>query len=145
MDVSGSYTITASPDLVWNALIDPAVVASCLPGCHRLEPIGVDRYRAELTLAVAALTGKYEGTVAILDKDPPRAYRLVVEGHGSSGFVKGEARIELVGQDGATTVNVTGAGQAGGLIACVGQRLLGSVAKMMVDNFFAGVERHLRS
>lgn len=137
MDLSASYTFAAPPATVWTLLNDPNVVASCLPGCDRLEPIGEDRYRAELTLAVAAVSGHYSGTVAIVDKRPPHSYRLVVEGTGKPGFVKGEAMVELVDQNNSTLVNVKGQGQVGGLIARVGQRLLGTVSKMMMDRFFA--------
>jgi hypothetical protein len=118
-------------------LNDPEVIASCLPGCDRLEPLGDDRFKANLTLAVAAISGQYTGTVAIVDKQPPQSYRLVVEGSGKAGFVKGEARVELVDESGATTVQVSGQGQVGGLMARVGQRLLGSVSQMMMDRFFA--------
>ena len=141
MVLSGSYEFKAAPDVVWNLLIDPSVVARCLPGCHRLEPVGEDRYRAELTLAVAALTGEYTATVAILDKNPPHSYKLVVDGRGSPGFVKGEGTIELVPQGDGTLVTVAGHAHAGGLIARVGQRLLGSVSKMMVDRFFTDLQR----
>jgi carbon monoxide dehydrogenase subunit G len=136
MDLSGSYKFAASADAVWKLLVDPDVVAACLPGCDRLEEIGEDRYRAVLTLTVAAVSGSYVGTVAILDKKPPRSYRLVVEGNGKPGFVKGEATVELVAEGEGTTVNVTGQGQVGGIMARVGQRLLGSVSTMMMDRFF---------
>jgi carbon monoxide dehydrogenase subunit G len=136
MDLTGSYTFAAPAARVWALLNDPEVIASCLPGCDRLEPLGDDRFRANLSLAVAAISGQYAGTVAIVDKQPPQSYRLVVEGSGKAGFVKGEARIELVDQSGATTVNVSGQGQVGGLMARVGQRLLGSVSQMMMDRFF---------
>jgi len=108
MDLSASYTFPASAATVWNLLINPDVVASCLPGCDRLEPLGDDRYRAELTLAVAAVSGQYTGTVAILDKRPPLSYRLVVEGAGKAGFAKGEATVELIEESETTTVKVTG-------------------------------------
>lgn len=136
MELSGSYTFAASATTVWNLLVDPEVIASCLPGCDRLEPIGEDRYRADLTMTVASVSGKYSGTVAMLDKQPPRSFRLVVEGTGKPGFVKGEATIELTESTQSTIVNVKGQGQVGGLIARVGQRLLGAVSKMMMDRFF---------
>jgi hypothetical protein len=141
MDLSASYTFASSATTVWDLLIDPEVVASCLPGCDRLEPLGGDRYRAELTLAVAAVSGQYTGTVAILDKRPPHSYRLVVEGAGKAGFAKGEATIELREEGETTTVSVTGQSQVGGLIARVGQRLLGAVSKMMMDRFFACLQQ----
>src|SRR5262249_47637640 len=126
-----------SPQTVWDLLNDPAVIASCLPGCERLEPIGDDRYRAVLKLAVASISGEYAGTVSILDKRPPTSYRLVVDGSGKPGFMKGEATVELAQQEAGTIVSVKGTGQVGGLVARVGQRLLGSVSKMMMDRFFA--------
>jgi hypothetical protein len=136
VDLSGTYTFDAPPAAVWNLLIDPQVVASCLPGCEGLEPLGEDRYGARLTLAVAAVTGTYSGTVAILDKKPPHSYRLVVEGTGRPGFVKGEVAVELVASGNQTIVTLTGQGQVGGLVARVGQRLLGSVSKVMMDRVF---------
>jgi uncharacterized protein len=144
VDLSASYKFTASPTQVWSLLIDPAVVAACLPGCERLEPIGEDTYRATLTLAVAAVSGQYAGTISILDKNPPHSYRLRIDGSGKPGFVKGEARISLVDQSDTTIVNVTGQGQVGGLIARVGQRLLGSVSKMMMDRFFSCLQTRVR-
>jgi uncharacterized protein len=144
MEISASYTFVAPPETVWTLLNDPKVIAACLPGCDRLEPIGEDRYGAVLTLAVAAVSGQYTGTVAILDKHPPSSYRMVVDGAGRAGFIKGEATIELVAQDGSTIVNVNGQGQVGGLIARVGQRLLASVSNMMMDRFFSCLQERAK-
>jgi uncharacterized protein len=141
MDLTGSYAFPATPHEVWKLLVDPAVIGSCLPGCDGLETIGEDRYRATLTLAVAAVSGRYSGTVSVLDKKPPHSYRLLVEGKGAPGFVNGEATVELVADGAATTVRVSGRGEVGGLIARVGQRLLGSVSKMMMDRFFDNLQR----
>jgi uncharacterized protein len=143
MDVNGSYTFTASPDEVWKVLTDPVVIAGCLPGCDKLEPIGEDTYSAAMTLAVAAVTGNYTGTVSMLDKKPPHSYRLVVEGSGKPGFVNGEATIELIAEGSGTMVRVVGQGSVGGVIARVGQRLLGSVSKMMMDRFFGCLKDRL--
>ena len=143
MDLNGSYHFDAPPDVVWKLLVDPAVIGACLPGCDGLEAVGEDQYRARLTVAVAAVSGSYTGTVSMLDKNPPRSYRLVVDGKGAAGFVNGEALVELVGEGASTDVRVTGNGQVGGLIARVGQRLLGSVSKMMMDRFFESLQRKL--
>jgi carbon monoxide dehydrogenase subunit G len=137
MEISGSYHFDASPDRVWDLLMDPAVISSCIPGCDRFEPDGEDRYRVRLTVGLAAITGTYDGTVVISDKVPQISYRLTVEGQGKPGFVKGGSTIALR-LDGATTiVEVSGTVQAGGPIARVGQRLIRSVSKMMLDRFFA--------
>jgi carbon monoxide dehydrogenase subunit G len=122
--------------------MDPAAIASCVPGCERLEPDGVDRYRAAITIGMAAITGTYEGTVVITEKVEGQSYRLAVEGQGRPGFVKGDAAITLregVSESGGanTIVDVKGTVQMGGTIARLGQRLIASAAKMMQDRFFS--------
>lgn len=142
MQLAGTYTFNAPVDHVWALLNDPEVIASCLPGCEKLEPLGEDRYRASLSMAIAAISGRSSGTVALLDKQPPRSYRLLVDGSGKAGFVKGEAVVRLTesaANPEATDVTVQGEGQVGGLIARVGQRLLGSVSQMMLDRFVAAL------
>ena len=95
MDIFGSYTFDVSADRVWDLLMDPAALSSCIPGCTRFEPDGEDRYRVRLNVAMAAITGSYDGTVALSDKVPGRSYRLTGEGQGRAGFVKGTSDIAL--------------------------------------------------
>jgi carbon monoxide dehydrogenase subunit G len=144
VDLTGSYTFDASPERVFDLLTDPAVVAACLPGCEQLEPIGENRYRAVLSMGIAAITGRYEGTVELQDLNRPTSYKLVVEGKGKPGFVKGGGEIELSAVESGTLVTVKGSAQVGGAIARVGQRLIGGASKMMTDKFFACLESKLR-
>jgi hypothetical protein len=137
MDISGSYTFDAPPDRVWALLMDPAVISSCIPGCDRFEPTGEHSYRARLTVALAAITGTYEGTVTLADLVPPTSYRLISEGQGKPGFVKGSSAITLRADGATTIVDVKGEVHTGGPIARLGQRLIGGVSKMMLDRFFA--------
>ena len=137
MELNGSYTFDAPPARVWDLLMDPAVISSCIPGCEGMEPDGEDRYKVKLTVGIAAITGAYEGTVEISDKVQPSSYRLTVEGQGKPGFAKGNSSITLRADGDKTIVDVSGTVQTGGPIARVGQRLIGGVSKMMLDRFFA--------
>jgi hypothetical protein len=136
MDVSGSYPFNAAPERVWALLMDPDVIASCIPGSERFEPAGDDRYRVRLTVALAAITGSYDGTIVITEKVPHTSYRLTADGQGRPGFVKGDSAITLRADGDKTVVEVKGTVQTGGPIARLGQRLIAGVAKMMMDRFF---------
>src|SRR5262245_3485415 len=133
MELNAQYTFDAPVARVWALLMDPATISSCLPGCQRFEPLGDDRYQVVLTAGVAAITGTFEGTVAMADKQPMTSYRLVVNGKGRPGFANGNAVITLSDRDGATSVDVAGNVTVGGLVAQVGQRLLAATAKRMMD------------
>jgi carbon monoxide dehydrogenase subunit G len=137
MDVSGSYTFRAPADRVWDLLMSPDAIASCIPGCESFEAEGEDRYRVRLNVALAAVTGSYDGVVTLSDKVTHTSYRLTGEGQGRAGFIKGTSDIALRAEGETTIVDVKAGVQAGGAIARVGQRLLGSVSKMMLDRFFA--------
>jgi len=143
MTLEGSYTFNASRDRVWQLLMDPVVIASCIPGCEGLEPMGGDCYKAKVVAVVAAISGSYDGTVCMKDQVAPESYRLVVEGQGRHGFVNGESRITLKEEGAATIVGVAATMEVGGTIARVGQRLLGTVSKIMMDRFFAALQAKL--
>jgi len=136
MELKAQYVFDAPPDAVWHRLMDPATIASCLPGVQTFEPAGDNTYRVVITAGIAAITGSFTGTVTLADQQPPTSYRLVVEGSGKPGFASGEARVTLTAAAAGTTVSVDGTMSVGGLIAQVGQRLVGATARMMMDRFF---------
>ena len=143
MDITGSYTFAAPPERVWTLLMDPAAIAACVPGCTGFEPDGPDRYKVTLTVALAAITGTYSGTIVLSGLVPHTSYRLDAEGQGRAGFVNGGSDITLRADGTSTIVDVHGTVQTGGAIARLGQRLVGSVSKMMLDRFFACLQTKL--
>lgn len=143
MELNANYTFAAPADRVWDLLMDPAALASCLPGCQVFEPDGEDRYRVVLTAGVGAISGTFEGTVTLADKVPGKSYRLLVDGRGRPGFVKGESSVTLAPDAEGVVVQVAGSLQVGGLVAQVGQRLVGATAKMMMDRFFGCMRQKL--
>jgi len=136
MKIEGSHDISAPRQTVWEAFLDPEQLKQAIPGCEKLERIGDDEYRATMKVGVAAVKGTFEGKVRIMDKKPPESYRMAVEGSGGPGFIRGETVITLSDNDGGTRVSYTSDVQIGGLIAGVGQRMLGGVSRMMADQFF---------
>ena len=145
MNLSAVYGFDAPVQKVWDLLMDTAAVGKCLPGCKGLQPIGDDRYAVELSVAVAAIAGSFKGTVSLAEKLPPNSYKLLVEGTGRQGFVKGDARLRLEPEGDRTQVHVEAEADVGGMIARVGQRLLEGVARMTMDRFYGCLAEQLRS
>lgn len=136
MKVAGSYQVSANAETVWHALTDPGALAGCIPGCDTLEPAGQDEYKAVMTVGVGPVRGRYNAKISMLDQQPFSSFKLVVDGSGGTGFVNGSAIITLDELEGLTTITVDSDAQVGGPVARVGQRLMDSVAKMIMDNFF---------
>jgi carbon monoxide dehydrogenase subunit G len=136
MKIEGAHDIPAPRAQVWEAFLDPERLRRAIPGCERLEAVGPDEYRAVMKVGVAAVKGTFEGKVRLTDKKPPESYRMAVEGSGGPGFVRGETTVTLSEIPGGTRVAYSADVQVGGLIAGVGQRMLGGVSRMMAEQFF---------
>jgi len=134
--ISGSTTLAVPPERAYEMMQDPEVLAKAMPGCESLERIGPDEYRMKMKLAMASISGAFEGKVHITDQQPPTSFKLVVEGTGKIGFMKGEGLLKLSPSGDGTEVNYEGDVQVGGTIAAVGQRLIDVTAKMMIKRFF---------
>jgi carbon monoxide dehydrogenase subunit G len=145
MKIEGSADIPAPREKVWAAFLDPDILAQALPGCEKLEAIGPNEYKATMKIGVAAIKGTFEGKVKLSDLEPPNRYRMAVEGSGGPGFVRGDAGMQMSDVDGGTKVSYDADVQVGGLIASVGQRMLGGVTKMMLDQFFTKMTELLTS
>ena len=125
--------------------MDPEVLKKCLPGCEKLDPVGPDAYRAHMKVGIAAIKGSYQGSVSIHEKVAPEKFRMVVEGKGAPGFLRGEGSFELAEEGSETVLRYQGTAQVGGMIAGVGQRLVQGAARMVVRKFFEALSSHLAS
>jgi carbon monoxide dehydrogenase subunit G len=123
-------------DRAYATMQDPAVLARCMPGCEGLEKIGDNEYAMKMKMALAAVSGRFDGKVRIADPEPPARFRLIVEGSGKIGFMKGDGLITLTPAGAATDVAYDGDVQVGGTIAAVGQRLIDTTARMLIKRFF---------
>ena len=137
MKIEGSSDVPAPRDKVWAAFLDPETLSKAIPGCEQLEEIGPGEYKATMKVGVAAIKGTFQGKVRLTDLEPPERYRMAVEGNGSPGFVRGDAVMQLSDIETGTRVTYSADVQVGGLIASVGQRMLGGVSKLMLDQFFS--------
>ena len=128
--------VPADRERVFAALVDPAILQRCIPGCESLTETGPDAYAAALKVGVAGLKGSYTGKAAIADKQPPESLTLNVDGKGGPGFLRGRAILTFATVPEGTRVACDADVQVGGLIAAVGSRLVEAAARKLADDFF---------
>ena len=136
MKVDGSYTFAAPRQKVWDLLQDPEVLVGCIPGCESFEASGEDAYEVRLRIGVGPVVGSYKASVEIGDRSPPDSYRLTVNGGGAMGTARGEALLSFVEDGDRTTVEIEAEAHVTGVVARVGQRMMGSASKMIMKQFF---------
>jgi carbon monoxide dehydrogenase subunit G len=140
MRIEGSYTFDASVQTVWDTLLNPDVIAACMPGCEKFEAVGPDEYEASMRIGIGPIKGSATGRIRLADQQPPHRYRMDVEGGGGPGHATGSGLMALREDGGKTIVTYDGELQVTGKAASVGQRLLGATAKLLIGQFFKCME-----
>jgi hypothetical protein len=145
MKLAGDYLFEAPQTVAWDALLDPKVLASVLPGCERLELIGVNEYEGQLQMKVGPVQGDFLGKVKLENLSPPTSYEMTVDGRGAPGFVKAVAKISLAAEGDATRFTYDSDAQIGGRIASVGQRLIESSARAIIKTSLDGLNDAMKT
>jgi hypothetical protein len=144
MKITGTASLAAPPQQVWDAFHDPTVLASCLPGCHSLTETGPNAYAMRLTAGVAAIKGTYEGTVALANQRHPESFTLKAAGAGAPGTVEADVLVMLApSETGGTVLTYDADAAVGGAVGGVGQRMLTGVTRKMAGQFFNAVDAHI--
>ena len=146
MKLEGTYQLNAPRTRVYELLTSPEVLQRCIPGCERLEQSAEDTYAVTIRAGVGSIKGIFNGSVKLEDMRQPEHYRIVVEGKGTPGFLKGSGDLDLEStNESTTTIKYTGDVQVGGTLASVGQRMIQASAKMMASQFFTALEAEARA
>jgi carbon monoxide dehydrogenase subunit G len=143
LDIAGQELIAAPIERVWSSLNDPVFLTRCIPGCRSMQEIAPDSYTVRLDLKVASVGGSFEGRIALSDKTAPERCRIAVSGSGTLGHGTGEAHFALARAEGGTRMVYEGAGEIGGLVAGVGQRVLRGVSKHLIGKFITSMRSEL--
>jgi carbon monoxide dehydrogenase subunit G len=133
----GECHIPASVEDTWNALNNPEILKICIPGCKHIEQNSPHEFTAIVEAKVGPIAVTFRGNVVLQDLDPPYSYVLVGQGQGgAAGFAKLTARVSLARDGEQTLLKYDADTDIGGKLASIGGRLIQSIAKKNVDDFF---------
>lgn len=144
MELSGEYTFDAPQPLVWQALQDPQVLGSVMPGGEGFAQVSENEFAGALKIKVGPVNGDFKGQIKLSNILPPESYTIDVDGKGAPGFVKATGNLKLTGQGNKTHMTYQGNAQIGGRIASVGQRLIDSSAKSIIRQSLEGLNEYLK-
>jgi 2-furoyl-CoA dehydrogenase large subunit len=140
---TGDMRVPASREEVWRTLLDPDALAAVIPGCHKLDKLDENNYRADVSLGVGPVRGRFSATVALTDLTEPEKVTLSGGLIGPLGASEGTGHVTLSEEDGGTRVSYDYAIALTGTVASVGGRLLSGATKALVNQFFQRLIAHV--
>jgi 2-furoyl-CoA dehydrogenase large subunit len=140
----GSFDMPVSPDEVWRALLDPQSLHAVIPGCRRLDVVGTNTYRAEVSLGVGAVRGRFVAQVRLSDLEQARSGRLSGTLDGPLGAAVGQGLVRLAPTVQGTRIDYDYAVTVSGKVTAIGGRLLDGATQVIMRQFFERLARQAK-
>ncbi|MEM7597304.1 MAG: SRPBCC domain-containing protein [Pseudomonadota bacterium] len=134
MELQGTHKFDADPKVIWHALFDPKALITCVPGAKRINGSIRDGFTAEVETHFGPMTIAFQGEISVVDMTPFQSVSL-------KGKSRGLADIMLEKRDGKTLLSYHVSVTVGGRFGRLGEGVVTSFAKSMVDTFFAELEQ----
>ena len=144
MELKGRHKVNATPATLWNLLMDTETLSKIVPGISRLEKTGDNSYNSILEIKMGPVSGSFTGNLQMENIEEQKGFTLLVQQNSSIGNANATMKIELI----PVTVHETeiafdGDVKVSGLLASMGQRILGSAANMLTKQFFVNLDQEL--
>ena len=147
MIIEGKFTVQAPIQKLWDMLLEPETLGSCLPGAEKIEKIDEKTYDAIVKQKVGPIHVKLKFRNILVDVKPP--HHLALEGEGEDvtklGHMKQKTVVDLqeVG-DGHVEVSYKVDVAIVGKLAMFGDRVMRSKAKEVEKEFTENLKEKLK-
>jgi uncharacterized protein len=137
MEIDGTYTLQAPPEVVWNLLMDLQTLQHAIQGMERLERTGEDTYAFALHIKLSPLRGSYSGVAVATKMNYPYMYHMKAEGEGAAGTFHAEWDITLTPLDDNTVIGYQGTLEFSN--AQLPNSLVKGTTKVLIQQFFTTI------
>lgn len=85
MKMEGKFTMKAPIQEVWDFMLAPGTLVSCIPGAEKMEPVDDKTWEGVVKQKVGPITVKLSFTQKLTELDPPRHVKAVGLGAAAGG------------------------------------------------------------
>ena len=144
MKLSGKHIVHAVPSKVWDILMDTQSLAKVVPGISSLEKLSENSFKSTLQIKLGPVNGSFSGNLQMDDIIEQKGFTLIAKQNSKIGNATATVKIGLKPFDDAqTSIEFDGDAQLSGLLASMGQRLIGGVSETLTKQFFKNLEKEL--
>jgi len=146
--VEGKFTLKAPVQKVWDVILQPGTLASCLPGAEKIEAVDDKHYNCLVKQSVGPISVKLQFAVELTEIVAPKHVKAVGRGEalGKLGTFTMELTVDLNELPGGmvdvayvSSVNIVGK------LATFGERIMRAKAKQVVEDFTKNLQKKLET
>ncbi len=148
MIIEGRFTLKAPIQMLWDTLMDPETLRSCVPGAEKIERIDEKTYDCDVKQKVGPISVRFKFKNILSKLEPP--YHVEMEGEGEdigkAGRFTQRTSIDFKENEG-NEVEISYRCNANivGKLAMFGDRILKAKAKKLEAEFTGALRERLKS
>jgi carbon monoxide dehydrogenase subunit G len=148
MLMEGKFTLKAPIQKVWDTLLEPETLLSCIPGAEKIERINEKTYDCVIKQKVGPISVKFKFKSIITKMEPPNHIEIEGEGEdiGKAGHFIQKSVVDLEETaKGEVIVSYRTNVDIVGKLAMFGDWIMRTKAKKVEEEFTAALQERLKS
>ena len=148
MLLEGKFTLRAPIQKVWDTLLDPSTLLSCVPGAEKIERIDERTFDCVVKQKVGPISVKFKFKSTFTNLVPPKHMEFEGEGDdiGKAGHFVQKSVVELQETpDGEVEVSYQTNVSIVGRLAMFGDRIMRAQAKKVQEQLTKSLQEKLQS
>jgi carbon monoxide dehydrogenase subunit G len=147
MLMEGRFVLKASIQKVWDTLLEPETLLSCIPGAEKIERVDEKTYDCVIKQKVGPISVKFKFKSIITKSEPPKHIEVEGEGEdiGKAGHVRQKSVVDLreISEKEVEVAYRTDA-MIVGKLAMFGDRIMRAKAKNVEEEFTHALQEKLK-
>ena len=148
MKIEGKFNLKAPIQQVWDFLLEPGTLASCIPGAEKIEAVDDKTYEGTVKQKVGPISVKLNFTQKIVETDPPKHLKVVGTGADvtKAGTFSQETIVDLAETaKGEVEVAYSSTVSMVGRLATFGERIMRAKVNKVGEEFTRNLQEMLKS
>ena len=145
MEFKGSEIIHAGQGKVFDFLTDPLNFSNGIPDIQDVKVLGPGRFQVVAKLGISMIKTSFTINFDVSETVPSSHVKLRGHGLGSNSAIDLEITVDLKGGAKETVLEWSSVATVSGMLASLGQRVLGGVADKLVKEVFGNLHKALES
>ena len=146
MKIEGKFAMKAPIQKVWDFLLAPGTLASCIPGAEKMEPVDDKTWEGIVKQRVGPIGVKLQFTQTFDEVDPPKHLKAVGRGSamGGAGTFSQETIVDIK-ETGGGEVEVAYSSNVSmvGRLATFGERIMRAKVNKVGEEFINNLKQKL--
>ena len=145
MKLNGTRKFKASSEQVFNAILNPEILKSAIPGCNSVAYASPDQIAVEITTPLPGLHGPFPVTIDIVNKQAPNSLEFQVQLKGKPGSVNAVSKITIADEADGALLTYEAKADLEGMIAVADNPIGQPVVKGSLNTFFKNLDKALEA